>query len=178
MAYHRSRTCVPSGVSRFQHRIRLDRVGRLGSNVVFFAELFVELQSFLIRTRPEFPALVVTGSWAPLHTSRAGSSGYSAFSLALRLFTLIIVVGAFVSDSDFDINKRLITLPGRPPILPIYILHVISGFQLCCNVILRPLLLSPAHSLLGIPIRQCKRDPPFGRGLAARCARRDVLFLC
>ena len=43
----------------------------------------VELQSFLIWTRPEFPDQVITGSWAPLHTSRAGSSGYSASFLAM-----------------------------------------------------------------------------------------------
>ena len=133
----------------------------------------VELQSFQIRTRPEFPALVVTGSWAQLHTSRAGSSGYSASFLAMRSSTLIIVVGAFVSIQNFDVIEdrtyhRL--RPGRPLIL--------LGIQLCRHVILQPLLLSPAHSLLGISLRQLERGPPFDRGLAARCARRDVLFLC
>jgi hypothetical protein len=103
-AYHLSRTRAPSDISRLQCRIRPDRVRRLcGSNVVSFAELCVELQSFLIRTRPgrpEFPALVVTGSCAPLHTSRTGPSGYPAFLLAMGFFTLTIVVGASVSDSD------------------------------------------------------------------------------
>jgi hypothetical protein len=70
-----------------------------------FAEpsLSIELQSSLIRTRPEFPAQVVTGSWAPLHTSRAGSSGYSASFLVMRSFTLIIVSGASVSNEGFDV---------------------------------------------------------------------------
>ncbi|KAF8497779.1 hypothetical protein F5888DRAFT_1694903, partial [Russula emetica] len=39
--------------------------------------------------RPEFPALVVTGSWAPLHTLRVGFSGYSASFLSMRSSTFI-----------------------------------------------------------------------------------------
>ena len=50
--------------------------------MLYFAETefdhSVELQSFQLRTHPESQALVVTGSSAPLHTFRAGSSGYLA----------------------------------------------------------------------------------------------------
>ena len=93
---------------------------------VVFADpsLSVESQSSRIWTHPEFPAVVITGSWAPLHTSRAGSSGYSASFLAMRSSTLIIVVGASVSNSYFDVMEaatyRRLHL-GRPLILPIYL---------------------------------------------------------
>ena len=84
----------------------------------------MELQSFRIRTHHKFPALVVTGSWALLHTSRAGSSGYSASFSAMRSSTLIIVVCASVSISDFDVIEdrtyRRLRL-DRPLILPIYL---------------------------------------------------------
>ncbi|KAF8497809.1 hypothetical protein F5888DRAFT_1803273 [Russula emetica] len=41
--------------------------------------ILIELQSSRIWTHLEFPALVVTGSWVPLHTLRAGSSGFGVF---------------------------------------------------------------------------------------------------
>ena len=86
--------------------------------------LSVGLQSSQIRTHPKFPALVVTGSWARLHTLRTGSSGYSASFLAMKSSTLIIVVGASVSSYDFDVlvDRAYCRLhPGRPLILPIYL---------------------------------------------------------
>ena len=57
---------------------------------VVFAEpnLPVELQSSSIRTHPGFLPLVVTESLVPLHTLRAGSSGYSAPFLAMRPSTI------------------------------------------------------------------------------------------
>jgi hypothetical protein len=51
-----------------------------------------------------------------------------------------------------------------------------SHYYESSSVICGPLLLPPAHFLLGIPIRQLERGPPFGRALPERCARRDVLF--
>jgi hypothetical protein len=104
---------------------------------LFFAELSlsVGLQSFRIRTHPEFPARVVTGSSAPLHTSRAGSSGYSASFLAMRSYTLIIVVGASVSVQDFDVIEATTYCRlhlGHPLILP----------TICLP---RPSTLSPYH---------------------------------
>src|SRR6266436_6235872 len=43
-------------------------------------------------------------------------------------------------------------------------LPVISGFQLCCHVILQPLLLPPAYLFLGIPSRQPEHGPPSAEG--------------
>ena len=57
----------------------------------------IELQIFQILAHLEFPALVITGSWAPLHTLRSGSSGYSACFLVMKSSALIIVVGVSVS---------------------------------------------------------------------------------
>jgi hypothetical protein len=57
-------------------------------------------------------------------------------------------------------------------------LPVFPGFQLWRHVILRPILLLLAHSLLGISLCQLERGTPFGRGLAARCIFRNVLSLC
>ena len=89
------------------------------------------MQSFRIRTDPEFPALVVTGSSAPLHTLRAGSFGYLASFLAMRSSTLIIVVGASMSLRNFDIIEtttyRHLYL-GCPLILPIDLLSSAFNF--------------------------------------------------
>ena len=63
----------------------------------------VELQSFRIRMHPEFPALVVTGSWPLSLTLRAGSFGYLVSFLAMRFSILIIVVGASVSYVKLDV---------------------------------------------------------------------------
>jgi hypothetical protein len=52
--------------------------------VLLKPSLSVELRSFQILAHLEFPALVITGSWAPLHTLRAWSSGYSACFLAMK----------------------------------------------------------------------------------------------
>ena len=43
-------------------------------------------------------------------------------------------------------------------------LPVISGSQLCCHVILQPLLLPPAYLFLGIPSRQPEHGPPSAEG--------------
>ena len=108
----RSGARAPSDVPRLQRYLHPDRVSTQthdpvsGRRVVLFLccillkpslSVPVELQSFQIRTHLEFPALVVTGSSAPSHTLRAGSSGYLASFLVMRSSTLIIVVGAFVS---------------------------------------------------------------------------------
>jgi hypothetical protein len=57
MTYPRSRTRVSSDVPRLQRCLHLDRLSRLELVLVPFAELslFVESQSSLIRTCPEFP---------------------------------------------------------------------------------------------------------------------------
>ncbi|KAF8497819.1 hypothetical protein F5888DRAFT_1906594 [Russula emetica] len=73
--------------------------------------ILIELQSSQIRTHPEFPAVVVTGSWALLHTLRAGSSGYSASFLAMR-------------SSTYYRRWRF----RRPIILPIYLFSLAFNF--------------------------------------------------
>jgi hypothetical protein len=180
--YPRSRARASPDVPRLQCYLHIDRVSRAFCILcaVVFADpsLSVELQSSRIRTRPEFPALVVTGSWAPLHTSRAGSSGYSASFLAMRSSTLIIVVGASVSIYGFDVIEdwtyRRLHL-GRPLILPIYLSSPAFNFVAMSSTTTSAF---SSTLLLGISLRQLERGPPFGRGLAARCTRRDVLSLC
>ena len=86
----------------------------------------------------------------------------------IRFSTLITVVGAPVSFQDFDRGEtyRLLNfnIQANPSTFPT------TDFRFCHHVILRPVLLSPTHSLVGFYLRRLERGPPFGRGLAARCA--------
>jgi hypothetical protein len=96
MAYPRSRTRVSSDASRLQRYLHLDRVSHLELVLVSFAELslFVESQSSLIWTFPEFPGSV--------RNLVLGAVAYIAcWILEIRSFTPIIVVGTSVSNEDF-----------------------------------------------------------------------------
>ena len=81
----------PQTFPRLQCYLHLDRVSRLvPCGAVVFAEprasLSVELQSSRIYTHPEFLALAITGSCAPLHTLCAGSSGYLTSLLSTKSY--------------------------------------------------------------------------------------------
>ena len=124
----------------------------------------------------KFLALVVTGSWVPLHTLHAGSSEYPASFLAMKSFILIIIVGAFMSIQDFDIMKvGLIT---------IYVQIIPSSFPSICPPQLSTLLQCHPMTTSAFSstftfwpfLHQLKHGPPFRRGLAVWCACRDVLF--
>jgi len=141
-----------------------------------------EWPSFRILKPPECLVLVVTGSWAPSPTLRAGLSGCSASFLVMSSCTLSGVVGASVSRIAFGhprgrMKLTLVSFPSRSSSHASH-LPLLSGFQFCRHVLVQPLLLPPAHPHLGFPQRQPERDPALCRGLAARRARRDVLLLC
>jgi hypothetical protein len=80
--------------------------------------LFAEWPSFRIPKPPEWLVLVVTGSWVPLPTLRAGLSGCSVSFLVMSPCTLSTIVGASVSHISFGIPRKDEThpcfCPGRP----------------------------------------------------------------
>ena len=121
----------------------------------------------------------MTRSWAPgpLHTSRAGSSGYSASFLAMRSFTHIIIAGTLVSNEDSDVIKAT----HHPSVTVVRFLVVPLSFRSIC--LPQPLTLSPCHPTTTSAFSSTFVPRDFPTSTRAwsflwKRARRDVLFLC
>ena len=103
VSHSHSYTCAPSDIPQLQCYLHPNQVSIRWMCLccVFFCWnwvcLFVELQSFWVWMHSKFPALVITGSWAPLHILHVGFSEYLTFFLAIRPSTSSIIVGIFVS---------------------------------------------------------------------------------